>query len=135
MRVYTFGDFAIVIDGERLAFRGKAQKRPLNLLKALIAFGGRGVGTDRLKDALWPDADGDAAHRAFDTTLYRLRRLLGVEGALVLGEGRLSLSPDVCWSDALALKDIVGKATSLAEAPLPDLPRSGAAAKKVVVVV
>lgn len=120
LRLRTLGDFGVFIDGERMAFKGKAQKRPLSLLKVLIAFGGRGVSTERLKDALWPDADGDAAQRAFDTTLYRLRRLLGVEGALVLGEGRLSVSPEVCWTDVLVLKDLVGKAMSAIKKPHPN---------------
>jgi DNA-binding SARP family transcriptional activator len=110
LRIYTLGDFAVVRDDERLAFSGKAKRRPLDLLKALIAFGGRGVAVERLKDALWPDADGDMAQQSLDTTLHRLRRLLAVDGALVLAEGRLTLSPLVCWVDVSALQDILAKA-------------------------
>jgi DNA-binding SARP family transcriptional activator len=117
LRIYTLGDFAVVRDDERLAFSGKAKRRPLDLLKALIAFGGRGVAVDRLKDALWPEADGDMAQQSFDTTLHRLRRLLAVDGALVLAEGRLTLSPLVCWVDVSALQDILAKAGEALKGP------------------
>lgn len=120
LRIYTLGDFGVVRDGERLAFSGKAKRRPLDLLKALIAFGGRGVAVDRLKDALWPDADGDMAQQSFDTTLYRLRRLLAVDGALVLAEGRLTLSAHVCWVDVWALRDILAKAGEALKTPSVD---------------
>ena len=66
----------MVRDGAPLAFRGKAQKKPLELLKALVALGGEGVETGRLAAILWPEAAGDAAKVSFDSTLYRLRKLL-----------------------------------------------------------
>jgi LuxR family transcriptional regulator, maltose regulon positive regulatory protein len=106
LKVHVLGDFAIFKDEERLAFPRKAPRKPLDLLKALIAHGGVGVGIDRLTRALWPDARGDAAGHAFDTTLHRLRRLLGVDGVLLLEERRLTLSPDLCWTDSLALQQL-----------------------------
>jgi len=60
------------------------------------------VPEDRITNALWPRIDGDSAHRSFNTTLHRLRKLLGVDSALVLREGRLSLEPHHWWVDAWA---------------------------------
>lgn len=117
LKVLALGDFAIERDGERLAFGGRAPQKPLELLKALIALGGRGVGIERLKDALWPEAEGDAAKQAFDTTLFRLRRLLGVDGALVLAEGRLTLAPELSWVDALAVQDLLAQGRQALAAP------------------
>ena len=77
LRVRTLGRFEVARDGAPLEVRGKAQKKPLELLKALVALGGEGVDASRLAALLWPDADGDAAKASFDTTLYRLRKLLG----------------------------------------------------------
>ena len=54
--------------------------------------------------ALWPDADGDAAKTSFDTTLFRLRKLLDVDDALVLSAGKLSLARSVAWTDVWALE-------------------------------
>lgn len=106
VRVRTLGEFAIELDGEPLRFAGKVQKRPLALLKTLVAFGCVGVPEAQLAEALWPDAEGDDAHNAFVTTLQRLRKLLGQRDALLLQEGRLGLNPQLCWVDTLAFESV-----------------------------
>ncbi len=55
-------------------------RKPLELLQALIAFGGTEVSAGALIDALWPDSEGDAAYHALESALYRLRQLLGARG-------------------------------------------------------
>lgn len=59
IKIHTLGKFEIIKDGRPLVFAGKVQKKPLEILKAVIAFGGRDVPVDTITDALWPDADGD----------------------------------------------------------------------------
>jgi hypothetical protein len=103
IRIYTLGRFSVVMQGQALRFVGKAQKKPLELLKALIAFGGRDVSEARLADALWPEADGDAAAQALATTLFRLRKLLG-EHVIRRQESRLTLDPAFCWVDCWAFE-------------------------------
>ncbi len=103
VRICTLGRFSILVHGEPVRFPGKGQKRPLELLQALIALGGRDVGVELLWEALWPDAEGDAAARSFKTTLHRLRQLIG-DSALDLSERRLSLNPQHCWVDVWALE-------------------------------
>ena len=98
----AFGEFAIARDGEPLVSKGKAQKKPLELLKALITHGGRGVDATMLTALVWPDAEGDDAKTSFDSNLYRLRKLLDIDGALLLAEGKLSLNPDLVWLDVWA---------------------------------
>lgn len=109
VKIYTLGRFEILKDDQPLHFSGKEQKKPLELLKALIAFGGRNVPKDRLTDALWPDADGDQAHKSFETTLSRLRRLLGGEDFIKFRARQLTLNPLYCWVDSLALADLFDK--------------------------
>lgn len=104
VKVYTLGRFAVERYGKSLRSSGKAQHKPLDLLKALIALGREGVNTRQLTEALWPDADGDAAQGAFDATLHRLRRLIDVENAVVLKDGKLSLNEQICWVDAWAFE-------------------------------
>ncbi|NOX42186.1 MAG: hypothetical protein GXP19_00390 [Gammaproteobacteria bacterium] len=113
IKIYTLGRFRLINNGEPLTFPGRAKRRPLEMLKALIAFGGRDVSQERLSEALWPDSEGDAAHRSFDTTLHRLRKLIGNDKAIVLQEGRLSLNSDVCWVDAWAFERLQGKVESI----------------------
>ena len=91
------------------------QQKPFLLLKALIAFGGRDVKEEQLCDALWPDAEGDLAHRSFETTLYRLRQLIGKDKAIQLKEGRLTLDRQSCWVDAFALEQVLNEAEGLWE--------------------
>ena len=100
----TLGEFVVVRAGEPLTSKGKGQKRPLEMLKALIALGGRNVDASVLTAQLWPDAEGDDAKTSFDSGLYRLRKLLGVDGALTLTEGRLSLNGGLVWLDTWAFE-------------------------------
>lgn len=85
-----------------MRFGQKAQKKPLALLKALVALGGEQVHVAQVTDALWPDSGGDQAYSAFTTTLARLRKLIGRD-ALVLADARLTLAEPACWVDARAL--------------------------------
>ncbi len=103
-RVSTLGGFRLLRHGEPLAATGKAQRRPLELLKVLIAYGGEGVAEARIADAIWPRIPGDSAHRSFTSTLHRLRKLLGEDKALVLHEGKLSLDRRYVWTDAWAFE-------------------------------
>lgn len=98
IQIYTLGRFSISTGRDSLCFAGKGQRKSLELLKTLIAFGGREVGETRINEALWPDSDGDVAHTAFAVTLHRLRKLVGAE-ALLLNDSRLTLNPAYCWLD------------------------------------
>jgi LuxR family transcriptional regulator, maltose regulon positive regulatory protein len=115
LKIFTLGQFEMMRDGEVVKFTGKVQQKPLLLLKALIAFGGRDVKEEQLCDALWPDAEGDLAHRSFETTLYRLRQLIGKDKAIQLKEGRLTLDWQACWVDAFALEQVLNEAEGLWE--------------------
>jgi DNA-binding SARP family transcriptional activator len=98
LKIHTLGRFSVHIDERPLTFRGKSQKKPLELLKAVIAFGGRHVREERLIEALWPDAEGDAGARALTSTLHRLRKLIGTE-TVTRKEGHLTLEARRCWVD------------------------------------
>jgi len=115
LKIYTLGRFSILKDGKPLPFSRKAQKKPLEMLKALIAFGGREVSVEQLSDALWPDADGDTAYRAFITTLSRLRRLLGYKQAILFQEGLLTLEPRHFWVDTRAFEHLLEKVDTAGE--------------------
>jgi DNA-binding SARP family transcriptional activator len=109
VRLYTLGRAAIVVDGQPLRFSGKAQRRPMLLLHCLLARGGRSVPVQPLLQAMWEERDdGRDTRGAFDMALSRLRRLLGVHDALLLGDGRLSLNESICWVDAWACERLLG---------------------------
>ena len=103
-RVQTLGAFHLSRGGTALGESGKAQRRPLELLRALVALGGEQVAKEHLADLLWPRIAGDSAQRSLTTTLHRLRKLLGDPAAIVLHEGRLTLDRRLFWVDAWALE-------------------------------
>ncbi|NNG01083.1 MAG: tetratricopeptide repeat protein [Desulfobacteraceae bacterium] len=107
LKVFTLGRFQILKNDRPVRFRRKTQEKPLALLKALIALGGRDVRKEQVADFLWPDTDGDMAHRAFKTTLHRLRKLVGIPEAVVLNGGEITLNPQYFWVDVWALQHLL----------------------------
>jgi DNA-binding SARP family transcriptional activator len=99
VKVFTFGRFSLLKDDTPIAFSGKAPQKPLGLLKALIALGGRDVPVHRLLDALWPDLEADAAYNAFTICMHRLRKLVGHEQIVHLAEEKVTLDQRSCWVD------------------------------------
>ncbi len=103
IKVNTLGGFALFKDDVPVTFAGKVQKKPLDMLKAIVSFGGKDITEERISDALWPNADGDRAHSAFGATLNRLRRLLGNDSAVGLHKGLVTLDTGYCRVDAFAV--------------------------------
>jgi len=114
LRIYTLGRFSLVKDGSPVRLHGQRQKKPLDLIKALVSYGGREVSEEKLAEALWPDSDGDAGKSSLKATLHRLRGMIGRE-AIVVAESRLTLDAQRCWVDVWALER---RLTQLLDAPL-----------------
>ncbi|HXZ35406.1 MAG TPA: bacterial transcriptional activator domain-containing protein, partial [Thermodesulfobacteriota bacterium] len=106
VKILTLGRFELWKDGKPIQFSRKVQQKPLSMLKVLIALGGREVKEEMMADILWPEADGDAAHRSFISALHRLRQLAGCEKAFQFKEGKLTLDKRYCWLDVWALENI-----------------------------
>jgi LuxR family transcriptional regulator, maltose regulon positive regulatory protein len=98
-RVSVLGAFRLLKGGAPIRCSRRTQKKTLELLQALIAFGGTEVAAGKLIDALWPDSDGDAGYHALESALYRLRLLLGAPGAVIMAGGKLSLARQYFWVD------------------------------------
>ena len=107
--IYTLGRFSLLLKGQPADFGRKVPHKPLEFLKTLIALGGREVSTSSMTSALWPDVDGDTAQRSFDTTLFRLRKILEDDRILLLRDGRLSLDSRYCWVDVWAFERLLGQ--------------------------
>jgi LuxR family maltose regulon positive regulatory protein len=102
VKITTLGRFDVSCNGRPMAAPGKSPRKPLELLKALIAAGGRGIDKQRLSDFLWGDAAAEAANAAFDMAVMRLRKLLGVPEAIVIEDGKMGLDPHRVWLDLWA---------------------------------
>ena len=103
-RVFVLGRFQLLKDNAPIRFSRRQQRKPLELLQALIAFGGTEVGAGRLTDELWPDSEGDAAYHALESALYRLRQLLGASSTVAMAGGKLTLDRRQFWVDMWAFE-------------------------------
>lgn len=103
VRIRALGPLEVELRDAPLDFPVRAQGKPLELLRRLVAHGGEHVPLTVLAESLWPEADGDRARAALKTTLQRLRHLLG-HGALVQREGRVSLDAREVWLDLRAFE-------------------------------
>jgi two-component SAPR family response regulator len=110
LKIYTLGRFVVLKNGQPIRFCRKAQQKPMSMLKALIAFGGREVRKDQIADALWPEADGDMVEQSFATTLHRLRKVIGYRNAIELQHERVTLDQRQSWVDVWAFERIFGQA-------------------------
>lgn len=103
-KVFVLGRFQVLRDDAPIRFSRRHQRKPLELLQALIAFGGTEVGAGKLTDALWPDSEGDAGYHALESALYRLRQLLGSPRAVAMAGGKLTLDRRQVWVDMWAFE-------------------------------
>jgi ATP/maltotriose-dependent transcriptional regulator MalT/DNA-binding SARP family transcriptional activator len=132
VRIYTLGRFEIQIDGMPLRFAGKAQRKPLELLKAMIALGAYEVAVDKLIDTLWPDPARGDGQKTFDITVHRLRKLLRFDAAFEVSDRRASLNRHIVWVDAWALDRTLESLVPVATAVLPRIDLLEAAAPQVL---
>ena len=111
-QIRAFGRFEVLRDGKPMGFFAKLQGKPMELLKALVGFGGDDIQEVKIAESMWPRIDGDYAQRSLTTTLHRLRKNLGVDQAVALRNGRLGLDPRLCWLDLRAFEDVTRKIDS-----------------------
>jgi ATP/maltotriose-dependent transcriptional regulator MalT len=104
VKVFALGRFQVLRDDKPIATGQKAQRKPLELLAALVARGGHDVPTATIATDLWPDAEGDAAQASFEASLHRLRKLIGRPDTIQLHDGKLSLDARQCWADVWAFE-------------------------------
>ncbi|MBV6320295.1 BTAD domain-containing putative transcriptional regulator [Duganella violaceipulchra] len=114
VQVRSFGGFELRIAGEPLRSQGKSKHRQLDILKLIAAHAPSSISLERAAELLWPDADGDTARHALETTLSRLRATLGA-GCILLEQGTLSLAPQQCWSDTAALERLLPRLQTLTQ--------------------
>lgn len=113
VKIYTLGRFELANDGKAVRFSRKVKKKPLAMLKLLIASGGRHVREDQIIDTLWSESEGDLAHKAFGINLMRLRQIVGEGKAIGYQEGLVTLDSWYCWVDVWAFERILGRAEGI----------------------
>ena len=115
MRTQCLGEFALFRGSERVEFPGKSQLKPLELVKLLASNDNRPLPVARVMELLWPDSEADAARKAFDVALTRLRKLLDSNDAFGLDGGMLVTDERVAWNDAAHFARVAARADGLAD--------------------
>jgi len=116
----VLGGLSIECSGKPIQFRKKAPKKPLELLTLLIAAGPEGLTDGAIADHLWPDLEAYAAATNVDTNVYRLRKLLPVEDAIISRQGRVALNPQRCWVDAWSFERLAAECRQATQSTLLD---------------
>ena len=115
VKIRVLGQVTVRVEDAPLVFSVKAQKKPLELLKALVARGTRDLSQTVLAQELWPDSEGGVAESALRMALHRLRRLLGDDDSVVVHEGKLRLNAKICWVDAWAFEALCDALDTMSE--------------------
>jgi DNA-binding SARP family transcriptional activator len=123
IRIRALGRFSVVKDGVEVSFGRKTQKRPLDLLQALIALGGVDVAVSSLTEA--PMARRRRGRRLSCLREHALSSAPGAgsAGALVLAGGKLSLDTGQCWVDVWAFERLLAQAREDGADAEPNLQR------------
>jgi LuxR family maltose regulon positive regulatory protein len=133
VEIRVLGGVELRRGGDGVLAPERIHRRSLELLAVLAALGEEPVPQERVEEALWPEAEGDAAHHALETATWRLRRLLGVPDAIVLRERRIGIRADLCFVDAWAVERLAAHGLRLAAraspAAEPELARAVAAVR------
>ena len=111
--VRTLGGFTVEHGGAPVKFGRKAPRRLLDLLRTVVALGGRHVDSGRIAAAMWPDAEGDEAAAAMKTLLHRARAVFGPT-LLVVRDGLLGFDERTTWVDTWALEHVAARIEALA---------------------
>ncbi|MFY9179831.1 MAG: hypothetical protein WAO12_08675, partial [Venatoribacter sp.] len=106
--VHILDGGTITLDDQPVVLNGKIRE----LFFSLAALGNADLPISRntLQDQLWPDSQGDLAKQALDTSIHRLRKLLGTENLILSLPNGLMLNPNMVRVDYWDLLIELGKA-------------------------
>jgi DNA-binding SARP family transcriptional activator len=105
VQIRALGAMQVATGGNTLVLGHRRVRKPLELLRALIATGRQGASRDELCASVW-DLPREAAYRPLVTTVFRLRRLLGDSQSVIFSNRRLALDPARVWVDAWQFEDV-----------------------------
>ena len=96
-----------LLEGPNGPVRGRpAHRRRIALLALLASSRGRPIAREKVIGLLWPEHPGDAARHLLSESLYVLRKALGDQTFVAVGD-EIALNPQVVESDAAAFEAAV----------------------------
>ena len=99
VKIFALGKFEIIVAGKSIKFVGKVPKRPLELLKLLVAVPGHKLESKKLLRVLWAE-ETHTSTKAMLMALVRLRRILQSDDSVLFEDGVVKLNDALLWVDA-----------------------------------
>ncbi len=117
--VNLFGNFNLFIEGNEWKPMRISQQRPLDILK-LLAFYSDGIHQNKLANILWDDAEVNNIMQVLHSTVYRLRKILNSQDAILFENSTLSLNPALVNIDTTRFRTLLQKREKNTDNPLAD---------------
>lgn len=95
--------------------RGKAQQKPIAILRALALLGPQGGDRRALARRVWRGTDPDAQTDALDMGIGRARKLLGDDGLIQVQDGRIRLDDNRVYVDIWAFDEVEQRVRTLSD--------------------
>ena len=116
--IALMGGFAVTIDGAAVPAAQWRRRQAAALVKLLALAPRARLHRDRVIDALWPDADLDAALPRLHKAAFFAREALGARDAVVVRAETVALFPDADLSVDVAAFDTAADAALRRDAPV-----------------
>ena len=100
LEIRCLGEFSIRDVQHHQLRSSKRPKQLIALLQLLITAGAAGLARHSMAAMLWPDQRSPIAAGTLDSTLFRLRSMLGYKQAIVVSAGMIALEPRYVAVDA-----------------------------------
>lgn len=107
LRIHTLGNFAVVLNGQRLAVETWQRKCAVTVLKLLAMHHRSGVHRDRLIEALWPGVDEKRGRDRLKVAIYYLRQRFNDRTLVEFSDEHYALRRDALWVDMSAFEQSV----------------------------
>jgi DNA-binding SARP family transcriptional activator len=122
LRIRMFGTLLVELDDKPLAFPGRTQAKPLELLCYLASCADMRADNVSLCTALWSSEDLAKSNKSLETTISRLRKLLGRDDIVRVAHGQVSLDPNAVWCDWAHMRALAQKLSKAATNARSDNP-------------
>lgn len=103
MRLFTLGGLRVLFNENQFRNGDTTESHATELLKVIVALGGRHVPQTKIAAAMWPCADRQEACERFEAALPELQSWLTGTAVLRVESDMISLDERHCWIDTWAL--------------------------------